>query len=254
MNNETIPLGLGNPPDRRYLYVSQDDSNSGACWYEFNVEANRKTDVVERALTGYITGLRLKSVTGKFGTKLKFDILMRADRLYAIRSGAETTFTKGIVQALIALETGDRTTLDPSRPLTIVVSPSTANSKIVFGAVYTADGTRVKFEWDKDIEVVPLIEHLQTIFGNGGQGDDDHQDEDEEPRARDERTQPHSNGQSHANGMASEAQIKELIRAGGVAGYVDHELDKHCAGFYNGRGIRQLSSIEAIEYRRTLMS
>lgn len=251
-----IQLGLGDPPVRRYLYVGQDEGDSGACWYEYNHDRGSKTYVPQRALTGYITGLRLAEHNmGRHGKRWKLDILMDAGAPYAIRSGADTVFTRGVVLALSALEASDN--LQLKEPMAIVVSPSKEQTKIVFGAVYTANGSRVKFEWDKDADLISHIRYLQQYLGDGGVADDDHQDEDSEPRSvRPPQWSGPPSGNGHSArpaGLANESQLTELRR---VAGVKQVDLRDECARLFPHavNGVEDLTSVEAIEFRKTLMA
>lgn len=256
-----LELGLGAPPDRRYLFVGQDEQDTNSCWYALNHDTKTKIPVPDRALTGYITGLRCREVKTRFGPKWKLDILMDAGTPFGIRSGLDTTFTRGVVLSLIAIEDEEKL----RDALVIVVTPSTDNQKIVFGSVYLArTGQRVKYVWDKDAELVPLIQNLQSVLGDGGEVD---MPDDSEAEAAGAGGREHS-GQGRPAGLANADQIKELKRVGASVGFVTDDtppvldlslLNAECGSkFQNGDGsgktIEQLTSNEAIEFRRLLMS
>lgn len=247
-----IQLGLGDPPVRRFLYIGQDEGDSGACWYEYDHERKIKTYVPKRAITGYITGLRLEEHDmGRHGMKWKLDILLDAGTPYAIRSGLDTVFTRGVVLALASLVDTDNLAL-LGEALTFVVNPSTEQSKIVFGSLFTQAGNRVKFEWNKDIDIAPLVRHLQDYVGDGGQGDDDHHDEGEEPRAAARAPREQSPQRPTASGKANNSQLDELRR---VAKLKDVDLDEEFQRIYpNAPTIEDLTVQEAIDFRKTLMA
>lgn len=261
-------LGLGDPPERRYLYVSQDDTDSSSCWYEYNFNTNTKTPVPQRALTGYITGLRCHSVTSKrHGTKTKLDIFVDAGQPFAIRSGLETVFTRGIILSLIAIP--DAETM--RQALTICATPSKEHGKVVFGSVYLATtGTRVKFEWDKQVDLAHLIEALQTIYTTGdlesesdnedhGNAEADHHDWMDARPAPATRPAPSS---GHTNGKPISAdQMKEIKRLAVVKGMSLESgevnmilLNQECGLHYGGRSVDYLTFSEAIEFRALLNS
>lgn len=260
MDSSHVRLGLGDPPIRTYLYVAQDESDSASCWYKFDHDSKAKLPVQQRALTGYISGLKLHETSGKFGKKEKLDILMDCGPAgpYAIRSGLSTTFSRGIILALITIE--DKETL--LEPLTIVVSPSKDNTKIVFGAVYiAATGQRVKFDWDKEADLHDLVRVLQSVVGDGGSIDTEtDQEEHGASHGSDHREPPPRTG--HPSSLANNAQIQELKRVGASVGFVgeDQQLDidwlnRECQKHYpDAATIEQLTVAEAIEFRQTLMS
>lgn len=257
-----IELGLGDPPVRRYLFVGQDEGDSGACWYEYNFNSNAKLYKVPRALTGYLRGLRLKTrESEKFGDKVKLDILMDCGPhgQYAIRTGANTVFARGVILALADLGYADPENL--KEPLAIEVVPSTENKKIVLGAVYRRlTGERVKAKWDAEVDLESLITYLQTLVGDGGQSGDEHQDEDYESRGprhseSPEPREPSSSGNGSARpaGMVSEGQLIEFRRLASTKSMGEDELQDTCMRIY-GRVTEGLSISEGIEFRKTLAS
>lgn len=254
-----IKLGLCDEPVRRFLYISQDESGSGSCWYSLDHSRNPpvKIPIPQRGVKGYITGIRVANVkTAKHGVKAKLDIFIDAgEESFAIRSGVETTFARGIIQSLLVIEEADL-----ARVLTIVAAPSKENTKIVFGAVYIG-AQRVKFVWDKTLNLHDPIRVLQAIFGNGGEeladehGDDDVPDQ-EQPWNQGSGEDDHQ-PTSRPAGLASTAAIKELERVGRLQGLVDGEdcskLNDECARLYAGKVTAELTVGEAIEFRKTLI-
>ncbi|WP_413773991.1 hypothetical protein [Nostoc sp. MG11] len=86
-----IKLGLCNPPEPIYLYVNQGEINGESfVWYKFNIEQDKKIPVTQRALTGYLSELRLTAKEFKGKDNMKLDIVVSADEL--IRTGLETNF------------------------------------------------------------------------------------------------------------------------------------------------------------------
>lgn len=242
-------LGLAAPPQRRYLYIGQDEQNSNSCWYELT-EDFKKHYLPERGLWGYLAGVRFRMVKTSKGDKLKFELLMDAGQPFTIRAGAETTFTRGVLLALAEIANPE----DLGKLLCVAVQPSEQNTKIVFGSVYFGEtGQRIKAEWDKDLDLPSILGHLQTIVGDGGLPDEEHHDEDgsaEDP------------GPPVNRASTNDSQRKELLRCAVLAGLAFEpgtpnesvaELNKHCQGIY-GKNYDQLTRDEAIEYRKTLRS
>lgn len=251
-----LKLGLTDPPDRRYLYVMQDDQGSGSCWYEYNVESKIKTHLPERALAGYITGLRLHEFSSRFGKKWKLDILMDCGHPYAIRTGVDTVFARGIVLSLREVDSSE--VLQDA--LTICVKPSIDNPKVVYGSVYiTNTSQRVRYEWDKDVPLVPIIRNLQSILGDGGFAADESGHDEESDEVSREHTAPAGN---RAPGVANDSTVKELKRVAlnelgwaTAPGVLDSErLEGHCASLHQGRTINDLTQQEAVKYRSTLLA
>lgn len=254
-----LELGLGDPPVRRFLFVGQDETDPLSCWYELNANTQpmSKVPVQARALTGFITGLALKEHTGRFGPKWKLTIFMDAGQPFAVRSGLDTVFSRGVILALCAIETPEQL----GDALTIVVTPSKENVKIVFGAIYLArSGQRVKCEWSKDADLVPLIQHLQSILGDGGQTDDIEDDAGHNSDGNNQREQERT---SKPSGLDLNI-VRELKRVAVQVGYTiegkDNEADMvklnaECHRLYpSAKTIHDLTGGQAIEFRKTLLS
>lgn len=242
-------LGLGDPPMRRWLYVGQDEGGSGSCWYTLDFEQNEKgtrVNVMERSLRGYITGIRaVEKNMGKHGLKWKFELFIDGDVQYGVRAGLETQFTRNVILALAAIDTPE----DLTGALYLVVSPSKQEAKIVFAAIHLPNGQKVKAEWDKTIPIVPMIENLQSVLGDGGGAEvDDQYESSPSEHRRDERPAMSSNGER----MINDSQLGELRRLAGLQGWDEQLLNDHCASFYNGLRVDELTVAEAVQYRQTL--
>jgi hypothetical protein len=95
-----IKLGLCNPPEPIYLYINQGEVDGESyVWYKFNINQDKKIPVSQRALTGYLSELRLTTKEFKGKDNLKLDIVVSADELYVIRTGVETNFAKSFLLA-----------------------------------------------------------------------------------------------------------------------------------------------------------
>ncbi|NER51612.1 MAG: hypothetical protein F6J92_34215 [Symploca sp. SIO1A3] len=153
-----IQLGLCDPPEPIYLYVGSGESQGQQyLWYCFDINSERVHPVFQRGLTGYIRELRVtpKEYKGKDATKL--DIVVSCDRLYIVRSGIETNFSKGLLLALSQVN-------DFENPLTIAVAPG--EETVIFARLYNATtGERVKAEWNPNAPWLDLIQAINQKLG-----------------------------------------------------------------------------------------
>lgn len=153
-----FPFGLGDPPTTVYLYVeASDDTGDGRCpWHTFNFDTNTKTPIRESALYGYLTEIKLKIkyFKGKEGFKITFR--MKTPREYVIQSGVETNFTRKL---LLCLEQ-----FDVTQPMCISAEVGDSES-VVFATLWDIEGNLVKAKFDKDRQLLPLVNELQKRLG-----------------------------------------------------------------------------------------
>ncbi|UKP00997.1 hypothetical protein [Nostoc sp. UHCC 0870] len=149
-----IKLGLGNPPLPIYLYVDKEVAdNYTYAWHHYDPQQDKKTLVADRALTGYISEIKLTSKDFKGKENLKLDIVVLADELYVIRSGIETIFTKSFLLAASLIE-------DYNKPLTIVANPG--DEKVVFCSIFNPQiRQRIRYQWDANADFAGMIERIQ---------------------------------------------------------------------------------------------
>jgi hypothetical protein len=155
-----IKLGLCNPPEPIYLYVNQGEVDGESfVWYKFNISQDKKIPVTQRALTGYLSSLRLTTKEFKGKDNLKLDIVVSADELYIIRTGVETNFSKSFLLAASLVQ-------DFSKPLIIVANAGDENT--VFCNLYdAASKTKIYREWSRDLDWATIIHDIQTrLVGN----------------------------------------------------------------------------------------
>jgi hypothetical protein len=153
-----IKLGLCNPPEPIYLYVNQGEVDGESyIWYKFNISQDKKIPVTQRALTGYLSELRLTTKEFKGKDNLKLDIVVSADELYVIRSGIETNFTKSFLLAASLVQ-------DFDKPLIIVANAGDENT--VFCNLYdAASKTKIYREWSRDLDWATIIRDIQSLLG-----------------------------------------------------------------------------------------
>jgi hypothetical protein len=153
-----IKLGLCNPPEPIYLYVNQGEIDGESyVWYKFNISQDKKIPVPQRALTGYVSELRLTTKEFKGKDNLKLDIVVSADELYVIRTGIETNFTKSFLLAASLIQ-------DFSKPLIIVANAGDENT--VFCNLYdAANKTKIYREWSRDLDWATIIRDVQILLG-----------------------------------------------------------------------------------------
>ncbi|MHC5937893.1 hypothetical protein [Nostoc sp.] len=154
-----IKLGLCNPPEPVYLYVNQGEVDGESyIWYKFNISQDKKIPVTQRALTGYLSELRLTTKEFKGKDNLKLDIVISADELYVIRTGIETNFAKSFLLAASLIQ-------DFSKPLIIVANAGDENT--VFCNLYdAASKTKIYREWSRDLDWATIIHDIQSLLGS----------------------------------------------------------------------------------------
>ncbi|QFS51086.1 hypothetical protein [Nostoc sphaeroides] len=152
-----IKLGLYNPPEPIYLYVNQGEVDGESfVWYKFNISQEKKIPVTQRALTGYLSELRLTTKEFKGKDNLKLDIVVSADELYVIRTGIETNFAKSFLLAASLVQ-------DFSKPLIIVANAGDENT--VFCNLYdAATKTKIYREWSRDLDWATIIHNIQILL------------------------------------------------------------------------------------------
>jgi hypothetical protein len=152
-----IKLGLCNPPEPIYLFVNQGEVDGESyVWYKFNISQDKKIPVPERALTGYLSELRLTTKEFKGKDNLKLDIVVSADELYVLRTGIETNFAKSFLLAASGIQ-------DFSKPLIIVANAGDENT--VFCNLYdAATKTKIYREWSRDLNWATIIRDIQSLL------------------------------------------------------------------------------------------
>ncbi|AUB44466.1 hypothetical protein COO91_10691 (plasmid) [Nostoc flagelliforme CCNUN1] len=152
-----IKLGLCNPPEPIYLFVNQGEVDGESfVWYKFNINQDKKIPVTQRALTGYLSELRLTTKEFKGKDNLKLDIVVSADELYVIRTGVETNFAKSFLLAASLIQ-------DFSKPLIIVANAGDENT--VFCNLYdAASKTKIYREWSRDLDWATIIRDIQILL------------------------------------------------------------------------------------------
>lgn len=162
-------MGLGSPPDPIFLHVAESADEQGEVvpWHMYDHDSKKQIPVKDRALTGVISGLRMKmgpEFKGKRPIKLQIQV-DAGEQSYVVQSGVETTFSRGI---LLAMDMVD----DLTEPLTIVVA--NGGEKVVFGRLHrSVSKERIKVMWDKERKIMPLVQKLQSKLGQRPQSWDD---------------------------------------------------------------------------------
>lgn len=151
------PLGLCSPPTAFYLFVGE--TGEDCLWYTLDGQ-DKQVPVHDQALHGDLKEVRIieREFRGRKSDKL--ELVVSADRTYVVRSGLETTWSRGI---LLALEAAP----DLARPLYFCVR-NADNEKVVFSSLYTAAGERVLAEWDKERDLKEVVTLLRSRLGLAG--------------------------------------------------------------------------------------
>lgn len=152
-----IKLGLCNPPEPIYLFVNQGEVDGESyVWYKFNINQYKKMPVPQRALTGYLSELRLTTKEFQKKENLKLDIVVSADEVYVIRTGVETNFAKSFLLAASLIQ-------DFSKPLIIAATAGEQNT--VFCNLYdAATKTKIYREWSRDLDWATIIRDIQSLL------------------------------------------------------------------------------------------
>ncbi|AUB44522.1 hypothetical protein COO91_10751 (plasmid) [Nostoc flagelliforme CCNUN1] len=152
-----IKLGLCNPPEPIYLYVKNAElGGESYLWYHYDIDREKTVPVLQRALTGYLSELRLTTKEFKGKDNLKLDIVVSADELYVIRTGVETNFAKSFLLAASLVQ-------DFSKPLIIVANAGDENT--VFCNLYdAASKTKIYREWSRDLDWATIIRDIQILL------------------------------------------------------------------------------------------
>ncbi|AUB43368.1 hypothetical protein COO91_09543 (plasmid) [Nostoc flagelliforme CCNUN1] len=152
-----IKLGLCNPPEPIYLYVKNAElGGESYLWYHYDIDREKTIPVLQRALTGYLSELRLTTKEFKGKDNLKLDIVVSADELYVIRTGVETNFAKSFLLAASLIQ-------DFSKPLIIVANAGDENT--VFCNLYdAASKTKIYREWSRDLDWATIIRDIQILL------------------------------------------------------------------------------------------
>jgi hypothetical protein len=154
MKQEDIILGFGEPPIPSYIYVG-DSGDPNAPWYEVDYKNDKKIPILQTALTGKFIGLNMVKKETKKGDKVKLDISIQADKLYVIRSGVDTYFSRSF---LLAAEK-----IDIFEELITLVARKGDDQSVVFCSIYYAiNKEKIKADWDDKIKLLPKINALQV--------------------------------------------------------------------------------------------
>jgi len=155
-----IIWGLQEPPMPVYLFVGENTVDGRvSLWYEFDHNKLEPIPVFERALVGTLGNLILhaKEFKGKWAVKLD-TVFQTPDQNYVVRAGVETNFVRSLILSLVQVE-------DFDKPLTLVLSPGD-DGKVIFCAVhYTETNLKIKYEWDPEMRLLPIIQGLQKHLG-----------------------------------------------------------------------------------------
>jgi hypothetical protein len=152
-----IKLGLCNPPEPIYLYVKNAElGGESYLWYHYDIDKEKTIPIPQRALTGYLSELRLTTKEFKGKDNLKLDIVVSADELYVVRTGVETNFAKSFLLAASLIQ-------DFSKPLIIVANGGDENT--VFCNLYdAATKTKIYREWCRDLDWATIIRDVQILL------------------------------------------------------------------------------------------
>lgn len=117
-------LGFHPPLTRLYIFIK----NEGNCLWYF-LEDGTKRYIMDTALTGIIKRFEVKESQTSFGSELKADFEIVADRRYVLRSGTDTAFTKGMLLTIATLSD-----LALKRPVTLELKAGEEKGNVLVSA------------------------------------------------------------------------------------------------------------------------
>ena len=117
-------LGFHPPLTRLYVFVKNEGN---ALWYY--LDDGQKRYIQESALTGTLKRFEVKEATTSFGSEVKADFEVIADRRYVLRSGVDTAFTKGMLMMIAALSDEQL-----NRPMTLELKPGEQKGNVLVSA------------------------------------------------------------------------------------------------------------------------
>src|SRR3569832_876763 len=118
-------LGFHAPLTRLYVFIKNE--GNGTLWYY--LDDGTKRYIQESALTGTLKRFEVKEAQTSFGTELKADFEIVADRRYVLRSGTDTAFTKGMLMTIASLS--DNQLL---RPITLELKAGEEKNNVLVSA------------------------------------------------------------------------------------------------------------------------
>lgn len=117
-------LGFHAPLTRLYVFVKNEGN---ALWYY--LDDGQKRYIQESALTGTLKRFEVKEATTSFGSEVKADFEIVADRRYVLRSGIDTAFTRGMFMTIAALSDEQL-----NRPMTLELKPGEQKGNVLVSA------------------------------------------------------------------------------------------------------------------------
>lgn len=154
--------GLGPSPEPNYLYVDLGKDEQGRVypWHFWDPDSNTQTPVYLPALTGRLVDIRLRKNVYKGDELFKVMFKVQAGRTtWFIRSGVETTFSRGVLLSL-------RDIIPALKKRPELTFYAKAGDESVYGSVYFAEtGELVPKEWDKEAQLLPIVQELQEALG-----------------------------------------------------------------------------------------
>lgn len=158
-------MGFGRPPRPEYVFIDQDKSPKTG-WYTLDYsgpgsEGITPVPIPHSGLTGYLTRVDeyMQEYRGEEKRKIQFHV-QAGPRLYVIRTGFTTTFSRSLLGALAKLQ--------PEHfkvPLCIEISMG-KEAKTTFATLYNAsNGRTVKSAFPREDQVDDLYNKVVSSLG-----------------------------------------------------------------------------------------
>lgn len=150
--------GLVPSPEPTHLYVELGKDPDGTVygWHTYTRVDDKSTPIYSPAVRGILTGITMKQQEFQGKKNLKIDFRVKSgDRVWIIRSGVDTVFTRGVLLALDMIE-------DLTQPIVIHAKPADTS---VYGNVFLSNLERVVAEYDAEKKLFPIAQALQGQLG-----------------------------------------------------------------------------------------
>lgn len=162
---ETRKLGFSEAPDSvTYIFVGE-SSDAASAWYFWDHSENAPVSIKDNCLSGYLRDVSVTKHDTKAGISYKLNLKIQADKMYCIRSGVTTNFSRGILLAMAeAISSPPGSSLLTNGAYISIAVKKGDEGKVVFGNFFL-DNVRIYPEWDADCQLFPVINKIQEAIG-----------------------------------------------------------------------------------------
>lgn len=159
---EQLP-GLVQSPRALTLHVDRnkiEETGEIFGWYIYDKKSDKRYYIAKPAVEGKLVAIRMH--IQEYNKDLNYKAVFTIDsgeRVWNIKSGVDTIFTRGLVFGLTKL--AEQSPLSDVPKITIEASPG---DTAVYGSIWVS-GQQIRTERDDDTKLFPLIQALQKMLG-----------------------------------------------------------------------------------------